>query len=82
MPSYMMSCTHCSYEVLFRTEVDAKTEGVRHLGEFPTHGVKVTPSEDALIRRRKELPGKYGEQIELRPEESNQYSQPLYPDVI
>jgi hypothetical protein len=50
MPSYTMSCTHCAYEVAFRTEPDAKTEGVRHLLQFPTHGVKVTPSEDALIR--------------------------------
>ncbi|MGH7374284.1 MAG: hypothetical protein ACREJY_08670 [Candidatus Rokuibacteriota bacterium] len=57
MPSYMMTCTHCSYEVLFRTEGDAKTEGVRHLREFPTHGVKVTPSEDALIREEERVTG-------------------------
>jgi len=57
MPSYMMTCTHCSYGVLFRTEVDAKTEGVRHLREFPTHGVKVTPSEDALIREAERVTG-------------------------
>jgi hypothetical protein len=47
MPTYLMSCTHCAYEVAFRTEPDAKTEGVRHLLQFPTHGVKMTPSEDA-----------------------------------
>ena len=57
MPSYMMTCTHCSYEVLFRTEGDAKTEGVRHLREFPTHGVKVTPSEDALMREAERVTG-------------------------
>jgi hypothetical protein len=50
MATYTMSCTHCAYEVVFRTEPDAKTEGVRHLLQFPAHGVKVTPSEDALIR--------------------------------
>jgi hypothetical protein len=50
MPTYLMSCTHCAYEVAFRTEPDAKTEGVRHLLQFPAHGVKVTPSEDAMIR--------------------------------
>lgn len=50
MPSYMMTCTHCGYEVMFRTEADAKTEGVRHLRAFPMHGVKVTPSEDVLMR--------------------------------
>jgi hypothetical protein len=50
MAAYMMSCTHCGYEVTFRTEPDAKTEGVRHVLEFPAHGVKVTPSEDVLIR--------------------------------
>jgi hypothetical protein len=50
MPIYTMSCTHCGYQVAFRTEPDAKTEGVRHLRQFPTHEVKVTPSEDALIR--------------------------------
>jgi hypothetical protein len=50
MPTFTMSCTHCGYQVAFRTEPDAKTEGVRHLRQFPTHGVKVTPSEDALIR--------------------------------
>jgi hypothetical protein len=50
MPSYTMTCTHCGYEVMFRKEPDAKTEGVRHLRAFPTHGVKVTPSEDVLIR--------------------------------
>jgi len=49
MPSYTMTCTHCGYEVVFRTEPDAKTEGVRHLRQQPTHGVKVTPSEDALM---------------------------------
>ncbi|HET9925889.1 MAG TPA: hypothetical protein VFS98_17380 [Methylomirabilota bacterium] len=57
MPSYMMSCTHCSYEVPFRTEAAAKTEGVRHLREFPTHGVKVTPSEDALMREAERVTG-------------------------
>ena len=50
MPVYMMSCTHCGYEVTFRTEPDAKTEGVRHVLQFPAHGIKVTPSEDVLIR--------------------------------
>jgi hypothetical protein len=50
MPTYLMSCTHCPYEVPFRTEPAAKTEAVRHLLQFPTHGVKVTPSEDAMIR--------------------------------
>jgi len=55
MPTYMMSCTHCAYEVVFRTEPDAKTEGVRHLLQFPTHGVKVTPSEDALIREEERV---------------------------
>ena len=49
MPTYLMSCTHCAYEVAFRTEPDAKTEGVRHLLQYPSHGVKVTPSEDALM---------------------------------
>ena len=47
MPTYLMSCTHCPYEVPFRTEPGAKTEAVRHLLQFPSHGVKVTPSEDA-----------------------------------
>lgn len=55
MASHMMTCTHCGYEVMFRTEPDAKTEGVRHLRAFPTHGVKVTPSEDALIREAERL---------------------------
>jgi hypothetical protein len=55
MPSYTMSCTHCAYEVIFRTEADAKTEGVRHLRAFPTHGVKVTPSEEALMREAEKV---------------------------
>ena len=55
MPSYMMTGTHCGYEVIFRTEADAKTEGVRHLRQQPTHGVKVTPSEDALIREAEKV---------------------------
>jgi hypothetical protein len=55
MPSYTMTCTHCGYEVIFRTEPDAKTEGVRHLRQQPTHGVKVTPSEDALIREAEKV---------------------------
>ncbi len=55
MPTYTMSCTHCAYEVAFRTEPDAKTEGVRHLLQFPAHGVKVTPSEDALIREEERV---------------------------
>lgn len=50
MPTYLMSCTDCGYEVEFRTEPDAKTEGVRHLLQFSAHGVKVTPSEDVMIR--------------------------------
>jgi hypothetical protein len=54
MPTFMMTCTHCGYEVSFRKEHDAKTEGVRHLRAFPTHGVKVTPSEDALITQQAE----------------------------
>lgn len=54
MPTYTMSCTHCAYEVAFRTEPDAKTEGVRHLLQFPTHGV-MTPSEDALIREEERV---------------------------
>jgi hypothetical protein len=37
--------------------IDAKTEGVRHLREFPTHGVKVTPSEDALMREADRVTG-------------------------
>ncbi len=49
MATFTMSCTHCAYEVVFRTEPDAKTEGIRHLLEFPSHGVKVTPSEDVLM---------------------------------
>jgi hypothetical protein len=55
MASYLMTCTHCGYEVIFRTEPDAKTEGVRHLRAFPSHGVKVTPSEDALMREAERL---------------------------
>ena len=55
MPSYTMTCTHCGYEVIFRTEPDAKTEGVRHLRQQPTHGGKVTPSEDALIREAEKI---------------------------
>ena len=57
MASYLMTCTHCAYEVMFRTEADAKTEGVRHLREFPTHGVKVTPSEDVLSREAERVTG-------------------------
>ncbi|MGH7395926.1 MAG: hypothetical protein ACRELW_00150 [Candidatus Rokuibacteriota bacterium] len=57
MVTYTMSCTHCPYEVAFRTEPDAKTEGVRHLLQFPTHGVKVTPSEDAMIREEERVTG-------------------------
>ena len=55
MASYTMTCTHCGYEVVFRTEPDAKTEGVRHLWQEPTHGVKVTPSEDALMREAEKV---------------------------
>jgi hypothetical protein len=58
MASYTMSCTHCPYEVAFRTEPDAKTEAVRHLLAFPAHGVKVTPSEDVLIREEERLAGR------------------------
>lgn len=48
MATYTMTCTHCAYEVMFRTEPDAKTEGVRHLLQYPTHGVKVVPTEAVL----------------------------------
>ena len=55
MALYTMTCIHCGYDLIFFAEPDARKEGVRHLLQYPRHGVTVVSSEDGLTREAETL---------------------------
>ena len=55
MALYTMTCIHCGYDLIFFGEPDARKEGVRHLMQYPRHGVTVVSSEDGLTREAETL---------------------------
>jgi hypothetical protein len=55
MALYTMTCIHCGYDLIFFAEPDANREGVRHLLQYPRHGVTVISSEDDPARPAESL---------------------------